>query len=171
MAVDLSEFVPSLRREVTPPGSDLFTDVGDDVFVGYLSDAFWEARLDGFLASWTADEDGIVVPTGGASDIPRDLIGLVILYAGIKVLRNRLMNLNTAFRSKAGPVEYEVQNSANLLTEMLQQLKASKDRILEQVDNVPTPTFYFDAYTARANNTGAYFGELPLAGYLSSLAN
>lgn len=170
--VDLSDFVESLRREVTPPGSDLFSDVNDVTFTGYLADAFWEARLDGFLSAWIADEDGFVTPmeTSG-EDIPRELVGLVILYAGIKILRNRLMNLNTSFRAQAGPVNYEVENSANLLTELLKQLKASKDRILEQVDLAPTPTFYFDAYTARSNSAAAYYGEIPLAGYLSSLAN
>lgn len=170
--VDLSDFVESLRREVTPPGSDLFTDVDDTVMTGYLADAFWEARLDGFLGVWVANEDGLVTPmeTGG-DDLPRELIGLVILYAGVKILRNRLMNLNTAFSAKAGPVEYEVQNSANLLTEMLKQLKEAKDRILEQVDLAPTNTYYFDAYTARNSSAAAYYGELPYAGYLSSLAN
>lgn len=170
MAVDLSEYVESLRREVTPPGSDLFVSVADDVFTGYLADAFWEARLDGFLAKWEADLDGIVTPldvTG--DDLPRELIGLVILYAGIKILRNRIMNLNTAFRAQAGPVNYEVENSANLLTELLKQLKDRKDQILESVKNAPTPTYYFDAYSARQHDGGAYWGEL--AEYLTTLAN
>lgn len=170
MAVDLAEFVDSLRREVTPPGSDLFATVPDDTFVGYLTDAFWEARLDGFMAKWEADVDGFVVPLDpDGEDLPRELVGLVVLYAGIKILRNRIMNLNTAFRSKAGPVEYEVQNSANLLTELLKQLAARKEQILEAVENIPTPTFYFDAYSTRQQNAAMYWGEL--SGYLTSLAN
>lgn len=170
MAVDLSDFVESLRREVTPPGSDLFQTVGDDVFTGYLADAFWEARLDGFMGKWVTDEDGIVTPLDPLGvDLPREMVGLIVLYASIKILRNRIMNLNTSFRSKAGPVEYEVQNSANLLTELLKQLAARKEQILDAVENLPTPTFYFDAYTTRQSDAGAYWGEL--SGYLTSLAN
>lgn len=163
--VDLSEFVPSLRREVTPPGTDLFPDANDDIFVGYLSDAFWEARLDGFVQKWSCDEDGIVEPLDGIDDdLPRELVGLLVLYAGIKILRNRIMNLNTAFRAKAGPVNYEVENSANLLTEMLKQLAARRKELLEEVE--ATPTYYHDAYFIRGHSPGAYWGE-----YLTSLAN
>lgn len=170
MAVDLGEFVESLRREVTPPGSTLFADVSDDVFIGYLADAFWEARLDGFLGKWEADADGLIAPLDASGeDITRELIGLVILYAGVKILRNRLMNLNTAFRAEAGPVKYEVENSANLLTEMLKQLKARKDQLLDAVTNAPTETYYFDAYTLRNHDGGAYMGEI--AEYLTTLAN
>lgn len=170
MPVDLSDYVDSLRREVTPPGNDIFDGVDDLVFTGYLTDAFWEARLDGFLTRWSADLEGIVTPVSGTEEIPRELIGLVILYAGIKILRNRIMNLNTSFRSKAGPVEYEVQNSANLLTEMLKQLAARKDSLLEEARQVSTPTFYVDAYAVRGHSPGSYWGH-ETSSYLASLAN
>lgn len=170
MAVDLSEFVPSLRREVTPPGNDLFQGVNDDVFTGYLADAFWEARLDGFGSQWTCDIDGIVTPIeAGGDEFPRPLTGLVILYAGIKILRNRILNINTAFRAQAGPVNYEVENSANLLTEMLKQLAARRAELLEEVKLAPTPTFYIDGYTARNHSAPSYWGEV--SHYLASLAN
>lgn len=151
MAVDLSDFVPSLRREVTPPDSTLFANVGDDVFTGYLADAFWEARLDGFLQAWTADEDGIVTPVApNTTEIPRDQVAAIIIYAGIRVLRNRILNTNTTFRAQAGPVEYEVQNSATMLVEMLKQLKAIKDRLLEDKTEVgQTDTLYLDAVATR----------------------
>lgn len=170
MAVDLAEFVPSLRREVTPPGSDLFNDVNDDTFTGYLADAFWEARLDGFAPKWEADLDGIVTPIEGHDEeFPRELVGLVILYAGIKILRNRILNINTAFRAKAGSVEYEVENSANMLSEMLKQLAERRAVLLEEVKLAPTPTFYFDGYSQRNHSVPAYWGEL--THYLASLAS
>lgn len=85
MAVDLSDYVDTVRREVTPPGSTLFGAVSDDVFVGYLCDAFWEVTLDGFFgtaqkvdssgtipsALFSCDSSGIVLP---ASD-PEVLAG------------------------------------------------------------------------------------------------
>ena len=173
MAVDLADFVPSLRREVTPPGSDLFTDVSDDVFTGYLADAFWEARLDGFLAKWTADEDGIVTPAAsGTPELTRDLVALIILYAGIKVLRNKILNTNTTFRATAGPVEFETQNSATMLVELLKQLKASKDRILDLVaDSGFTPVELIDAYAVRQFSNTSYYGlEGTIFGELDQLA-
>lgn len=152
MAVDLSDFVAALRREITPPGSDLFAGVGDEVFTGYLADAFWEARLDGFLSSWSADDDGIVVPVApNTTDLPRDQIAAIIIYAGVRVLRNQILNTQTAFRAQAGPVEYEVQNSAQMLVEMLKQLKAVKDRLIDSVGSgiETTTTAYIDAYATR----------------------
>lgn len=76
MAVDLSDYVDTVRREVTPPGSTTFATVSDEVFVGYLADAFWEVTLDGFLgtatnsngngmvpnAAYSCDSSGIIVP-------------------------------------------------------------------------------------------------------------
>lgn len=170
MAVDLGDYIPSLKREVTPPGSDLFSGVDDATWRGYLADAFWESRLDGFLGGFTSDESGLVTATDGGDDITRDLVGLVILYAGIKVLRNRIMNLDTSFRTQAGPVEFEVQKSANLLTEMLKQLKEHKDRILDDVNLGPTETYYFDGYTQRNFDGESYFGERDLE-YLAGLVN
>lgn len=151
MAVDLADFVPALRREITPPGSDLFNDVSDDVFTGYLADSFWEARLDGFLTDWFADEDGVVTPVApNTTDLPRDQVAAIILYAGIRVLRNQILNTQTSFQATAGPVSYQVQNSATMLVEMLKQLRAVKDRLVAGViENEPTSTAYIDAYATR----------------------
>ena len=166
MAVDLSEFVDSLRREITPLGSDLFSSVNDAELTGYLSDAFWEARLDGFMANFVADEDGVVTPTTtGAADLDRRYVALVVLYAGIKVLRNRILNMNTSFRAKAGPVEFEQQNSATMLAEMLKQLRATKDRILEELDEAEmTSVMYLDAFSVRILDGASYWGSAELTG-------
>lgn len=175
MAVDLIDYIDALKREVQPPGSNLFVGVTNDVWVGYLTDAFWEARLDGFLDQWIATEnsptDVTIEPTDlGGDDIPRQFVALIVLYAGIRVLRNRILNTNTGFRAKAGPVEFEQQNSANLLSEMLKQLKATKDRIIEsleqqQVSNLPGGgVLLLDAFSARLFTPGYYFGDPGLMG-------
>lgn len=151
MAVDLSEYVSSLRREVTPLGSDPFSTVTDTQWTDYLADSFWEARLDGFLQGWTADEDGVVSPVPpNTLELPREQIAAIIIYAGVRVLRNKILNTNTTFRAKAGPVEYETQNSATMLAEMLKQLKAVKDRLLDGLtESDATSVAYIDAYSAR----------------------
>jgi hypothetical protein len=157
--VDLADFVPSLRREVTPPGSDVFSDVSDDVFTGYLADAFWEARLDGFLPAWEADEDGVVTPVPpNTVDLPRDQIAAILIYAGVRVLRNQILNTQTSFQATAGPVSYQVQNSATMLVEMLKQLKAVKDRLVDNIaiDQPGTVIGYIDAYAARLGLSEQY---------------
>jgi hypothetical protein len=164
MAVDLMTYVDSLKREIQPPGTDLFATVTNEQWVGYLADAFWEARLDGFLAGYTTDQgatagDVTIVSTTGGPDLDQRWMALVILYAGVKILRNRILNMSTTFRAKAGPVEFEQQNSATMLAEMLKQLKATKDRIVEEVDEAGgSLVMVLDAYSTRLYSGLSYFG-------------
>lgn len=122
MAVDLSDLVPSLEREIQPPGTDLYPNVADAVWVGHLSDAFWEGRLHGLFAGY-AESDGLVSPTSGTTDMSRDLQQLVVLYAGYRITLASYVNLNSSFRAVAGPVEYETQKSAQVLRAVLDALK------------------------------------------------
>jgi len=158
MAVDLYDYVESVKREIEPPGTELFAGVAEAEWVGYLSDAFWEARLDGFLEGYTTDEDLIVPVASGAADLDRRWMALVVLYAGVKVLRNRILNLNMAFRAKAGPVEFEQENSAMVLAEMLRQLRAAKDRILDELDADETNVVVLDAFSTRLHSPLSYHG-------------
>lgn len=167
MAVDLSEdeYIDSLKREVTPLGSSVFDAVDSAVWLGYLTDAFWEAKLDGFMVGYVADEDGEITNESGGADLPRQYIALVVLYAGIRVLRNRILNMNTGFRAKAGPVEFEQQNSATMLAEMLKQLRATKDRIIDELDSGEvTSVLALDAFSARLFEPSFYFGSPELMG-------
>jgi hypothetical protein len=164
VSVDLSEFTESLEREVTPLGTTLFSAVTDTQWIGYMTDAFWEARLDGFLEGYVVDEDGIVEPESGDVDMDRKWVALVVLYAGIKVLRNKILNTQTTFRAKAGPVEFEQGSSATMLAEMLKQLKSAKDRILDQIDHGATETLMVDALSVRIFSPGSYFGDVELTG-------
>jgi hypothetical protein len=172
MAVELIDFVDALKREVSPPGSDIFASVRSSEWVGYLSDAFWEARLDGFLAGYQTDEAGVgtddieIVPISPElPDLDRRGMALVILYAGVKVLRNRILNMNTQFRAKAGSVEFEQQNSATMLAEMLKQLKATKDRIIEALDTDSTDVVMLDVYSTRVYSAvDSYHGAPELSG-------
>lgn len=175
MSVDLANYTDALRREVSPPGSTTFAAVSDDVFLGYLSDAFWEVKLDGFVEPYSCSVDGIVTPLTGAApdplvnpaataydpntDIAREQISLILLYAGIKIIRNRLLEGNTRFSAKAGPVEYTTENSANLLTEMLKELNAAKTRLL-YLKTFNQDVSLIDAFSARSTSSSSYAGYL-----------
>lgn len=173
MAVSLADYVPSLKREVQPPGVNTFTGVTEAQWVGYLADAFWEARLDGLLegfvvAGYDPDDasDSTIEPTSpGGSDITGADMALIILYAGIRMLRNQILNMQAGFRAKAGPVEYEVESaSATVLVEMLKQLRAIKDRILETIDAGDSPVLIVDAFSTRLYQPLSYFGGPELSG-------
>lgn len=160
MSVDLTDYVDSLRREVSPPGADAFASVPDTVFAGYLADAFWEVRLDGFVEPFVADADGIVTPTSSAGpDIGREDIALVILYAGIKIIRNRLLSTNTRLSARAGSVEFTTENSANLLVEMLKELTNVKNRLL-YLKSYNQDVTLIDAFSARSASPASYAGYL-----------
>ena len=155
MAVDLVDLVDPLRREVTAPGADTFADATDDDWLGSLTDAFWEVRLYGMLSGFeenaasrggpTTFTEGIVTPTGvvegydapsgyaPGEDLGRELQQLIVLWAGYKVVLARFGAINSVFRAKAGPVEYETQQAASVLKALLDTLRA---RIDEVVDNL-----------------------------------
>lgn len=163
MAVDLSEYVDALKRAVTPIGGSVATAT-DAVWVGYLVDAFWEARLDGFLVGYESDEDGVVTPTDpDTPDLDRRWVSLVILYASLRGLSMQIINTQK-IRAKGGPVEFEMESSANVLTEMLKQLAASKKRLLELLGSESeasdeTNVMLVDAFSVRALSGASYFGS------------
>lgn len=154
MAVDLFDLVESLKREVNVPGGDAFPDTDDVIFFGYLQDAFWEARLDGMLSGFTEDGNGSVTPTTtGADDLTRELQQLVVLYAGIRILRNELMRVQTLFRAKAGSVEYETQQSASVLKDLLGELQRRRAVVLERLSDLGVvEDYYIDAIIERDFN-------------------
>lgn len=132
MAVDLGELVDSLRREISPPGTDLYPNAEEDELVGHLQDAFWEARLHGLFVGYT-ESDGLVDPISGSTEFGRELQQAVVLYAGYRILLTSLQNVNTAFVAKAGPVSFEQGKSAQTLRDVL---AAVKDRIKLILDNL-----------------------------------
>lgn len=153
MAVDLGDLIETLRREVSQPGAETttFPDANDDTFLGHLQDAFWEARLDGMLDGFVEDGAGSVAPsTVGDDDLTRDLQQLVVLYAGIRILRNQLIAINTVFRAKAGPVEFETQKSAQLLKGILDELKSRRSLVLQRLSDLGNvDTYVIDAILER----------------------
>lgn len=143
MATDLGELTESLRREIAVPGAALY-DADDDFLLGCLQDGFWEARLDG-LMSGHIESDGAVVP-----DLARDMQQIVVLYAGIRIVRNHLRSTRTAVRSRAGKVAYEVEQSAAVLREVMVEMRDRRKALLARLTSPgPTESFCIDAVSAR----------------------
>lgn len=165
MSVDLSEtqYRESLQRAVTPLGQTP-ASLTNAQWTGYLTDAFNMAKLDGFMQGYTLSDTEIVTDSGGA-DLDAKYVSLVILYAAIQILALQILNTNTGFRAKAGPVEFEQQTSATMLAEMLKQLERTKDRIILELDELgATETLVLDALSVRTFELASYWGSIELTG-------
>lgn len=153
MAVDLGELAPALQREINPPGTEVITD--DGLLIDLLADAFWEARLDGLLAGYTVNDDFEIETINGGPDMPRELQQLIVFYAGLRIIRNALRETSTLFRAKAGPVEFETQNSAQLLRDLFAELRAKRDFLLGQLTTLGLVSYaYIDMVQAREASIG-----------------
>lgn len=151
MSVDLSDLIPAVEAESSPPGSDLFPAATDDAWLLRLENAFWEAKLFGFppLQNYT-ESDGIVRPIAGSTDLPREEQQLVVLFAAANAVRGQLMNTNTAFSAKAGNVEFSTANSATLLTTIANQIQSKIDLLLSTLAQIGRITDgYLDAVFER----------------------
>lgn len=165
MSVDLSDLIPSLKRAVAAPGEEdtTFPNANDDSFLGYLQDAFWECRLDGMLATYSEDGEGLVSPSSGTTELTRDLQQLVVLYAALDIVFNQMRALNTAFRAAAGPAQFEIGKSAQLLQRILDELKTRRDIVLLRLSDVgAVPTYVIDALAGREQSIA--FGDTFWAG-------
>ena len=154
MAVDLGDLIESLKREVTAPGA--LAPGSDDDYLGHLQDAFWHARLRGAFAGYE-EADAIVTPINGTTDLPREQQQLIVLTAGLRIVRAALRNANTMFRAQAGPVEFETQQSAQTLKELLVQLEREFRLALEDAlaGGASAGTVaYFDAVIQRTSSMG-----------------
>lgn len=150
MAFDLNDVVPTLQRKVSIPGSNLFPTMVDDDYLGYLEDAFWDARMSGFMAEWTLVDDTVEPQQVGGADITRDIVSVIILWAAINIVTNELKSGSTQFKAVAGPVSFEQQNSAQVLRDLLSELKDEKNIALKRLSDLGIVLdSYIDAVTER----------------------
>lgn len=158
MAIDLSDLVDNLKRETNPPGQVIFPDAGDADYEGYLSDSFWEMTLRGYITGYTA-VDTVVSPDSGTTELTRSLQQLIIINAAMSILRIQLVNIETGFRTVAGPVEFETQRSAQAIRGVLDALNNRFDSIIDGLPSVNEghPTYYGDVSYLRSAYGDPYF--------------
>ncbi len=155
MSVDLGDLVSSIKLEVNPPGVDLFPEATDEEWADRLANAFWNARIDGMLAGYV-EADGIVTPTSGDTDMPRDLQQVIVFMAAYSAIFSKLLNTRTSFRAKAGAVEYETQNSATVLKDLADSLKQRYLILLQRLADLGyVGTYVIDAVIARQDALAA----------------
>jgi hypothetical protein len=123
-----ADLVDAFQREVAIPGTfeNTYPDTTDADIEAALADAFAQAQLDGFFPTSLIDTAaGTVAP-----DLSAPAAALVIIYAGMRWIRAELRSISNV-RYKAGPVEYETQYPAALLTQLLKELTLRRDALLE----------------------------------------
>lgn len=139
------ELIEPLKRAIAGPGQfdTAYPDADDDTLFAYITDAYGEARLDGFFSNgsvdWvTGDFDPVISQAEAA---------LLVIYASMNILGTQIRNLGTKNTYKAGPVEYSTEYSAGVLQSILAEMSDRKKQLLRGMSN-GTPWFG-DAYWGR----------------------
>lgn len=136
MSTPVSEIRDVLRREVASPGFTAvpLTSVQAD---SYIADAFWECRLMGVLSDYTItdgeDDAGKVIHKQHDSDegLPEMFWQLLAIVAGMRILRQRMLDLAVNMSAKAGPVEYSRESSATALRAVFEEMRHRLMLLLE----------------------------------------
>lgn len=134
MPTPLTDLIPMLERELNVPNeAQIVTTAGQKL--GYIEDGFWDVRLAGMLSSYTVADGADTDPVGTtgtkyfadhstlSEDLEQQFWMLIVIFAGFRLLRLKIMQLAVNFSAKAGPVEYEQQASATVLRALLDNLQ------------------------------------------------
>lgn len=132
---DLNDLVPALKRASALPGTfdELYPEANDSDLVGYLMDSIAEAQLDGFLSSYEVDPlEETVEPDLSNENALKAPGALVVLYAAYRMVLTELRNVRNRVSYTAGPTQFEEERTASMLNEILRQLHARKQDIIEE---------------------------------------
>lgn len=154
---DLSELTTSLRNLVARPGTfdDTFGETTEEDLVSVLLDGFAEAHLEGLMTTIDADESGQL-----DAEITRGQGALIVLLAGVRFLRGQLLNSTSHRRYEAGGAVFEEDTPVALLRDILKDLTAQKDRIVDDLvvaeDSGARAYFMADQYLIRMTHQLPY---------------
>lgn len=173
MPTPLSAIVPMMTRELNAPGTEQYPDLLAGDYLGYIADGFWDARLAGMLHQYTI-LDGSLLPTPlltgtdyitdqstKVDDLPQEFQYMVVIFAGARLLRNKILTLAVNFKAEAGPTSYEQQASATTLRAILASLEKRVKELQVMYSDQFTPGVfaYMDGVLQRA--------ESEMQGYLA----
>lgn len=155
---DLADLIEPLKREIAVPGEfeSVFPNTTDEDLLATLADALGEAQLDSYFQTTVLDDTEAAYPV--TPDLSAAGAALLVMYAGSRILRARLRQLNASTRYKAGNVEYETTQSANLLRDELATLTARRIELLTLARSAGRVVYQLDAYLGRAAVNWATLG-------------
>lgn len=162
MATPVLELRDMLNREINVPGFEQLPDITTTQLDSYIMDGFWECRLLGMLDSYTVtDGTELATPIGDniqaasdGGDLPEQYQMLVIILAGVRMVRLKVLNLAVNFKAEAGPVSFEQQASATTLRAVLASLEDRLDQFKAVYSDTLSPgaMYYFDSTLQRASS-------------------
>lgn len=166
MPTPLPDLIPILQRELNAPGAEQFPDFGGGDYLGYLADGFWDVRLATMLNDWTIlDGQDLATPQPAGTDyitdqstkgmpLPQQFQMMIVIFAGARLLRNKILTLAVNFQAKAGSVEYEQQASATTLRAILASLQRRMDemKLVYSDEWSPGQMYYMDGPLQRATS-------------------
>ena len=143
---DLNDLLPSIKRAVAVPATfdTVFPNTTDPELVGQLEDGIAEAQLDGFLASVTLDINAHTT----SPDLTLAQQALVVIYAGYRIITNKIRETATLTRYKAGPAEAETERTASMFNEIMRQLADRKKELIARAER------------GEFDDTGAFVADL-----------
>jgi len=173
MATLIEDLIPMFNREINIPGDEQLPTLSAANKIGYITDGFWDAKLSEMLQTYTV-VDGIDVDppqttgkdyiTDSATkvkDLPTELHMLVVITAGFRLLRLKIMDLAVNFTAEAGPVSFEQQASATVLRAILANLQMRLNELKVQYSDAFSGSFhYWDGQAQAAASDLAMLGEL-----------
>jgi hypothetical protein len=173
MATKISDIIPMMTRELNAPGTEQYPDLLGGDYLGYIADGFWDTRLAGMLYTYTiVDGADLATPqTTGTSyitdqstktdDLPEQFQYMIVIFAGARLLRNKILTLAVNYKATAGPVDYEQQASATTLRAILASLerRVKELKVMYSDEFSPGAIAYMDGVLQRA--------ESDMQGYLS----
>lgn len=155
---DLANYTDSVRNVMARPGtfSTLFPETTDDNLVQLLQDALAECHMERTLLPHESDDNGFVRPvmTSGA-------MALVVLYAGLRLVRAELLNRITSAKYVAGPVSAETTYATNVLRDVMKALEAQKEKITYLMSSAGANAAFYMADAYVANATGFTPNAIP----------
>jgi len=147
----LTALIPSLQRFVAPPGlfETYFPTAGDEDLLGSLADGFAECQLKGFFSTYDLDASG--VPSVDP-DLTHAQGSLVVLFSGVRILQAEIRNRSTHRRQEANGLVNEIDQSAQVLTELLKEYQQEKKDLIAAVSRVGASDVFVmaDAYFINA---------------------
>ncbi len=166
MPTPLTDMIPMLTRELNAPGTEQYPDFGGGDYLGYIADGFWDVRLATMLTDYTildgadlttpllSGTDYITDQSTKAADLPTQFQLMVVIFAGARLLRNKILTLAVNYKATAASVDYEQQASATTLRAILASLQRRMDelKIVYSDDFSPGQMTYIDGPLQRAQS-------------------
>lgn len=132
--IALSTLVERAQNSINAPGAEFITAT-DDQWVKYLATSFWETRIFGFFPGFRVNDSYELVNVDDSStvEIAEHELTIITMMARLRTIEAKLLEMPTSVSGKGGPVEGEVQRSAQVLMALLKAAREDMQTIKDEL--------------------------------------